>query len=76
MTWVDRAPQAEHVTPAGTRRGWLQSMATRLHRHVTCLTYEALVPAPHTRRLHDVRHLCNRYIPESVSIRTDVANHV
>ena len=46
MTRVERAPQAEHVTPAGTRRGWLQSVATRPHRTMTCLTHETLVPAP------------------------------
>jgi len=46
MSRVERSPQAEHVTPAGTRRGWLQSVATRPHRAMTCLTYETLVPAP------------------------------
>lgn len=46
MTRVERGPQAEHVTPAGTRRGWLQSVATRPHRTLTCLVYETLVPAP------------------------------
>ena len=46
MNRVERGPQAERVTPAGTRRGWLQSMATRPHRTMTCLTYETLVRAP------------------------------
>lgn len=46
MTRVERGPQAEHGTPAGTRRGWLQSVATRPHRNLTRLTYETLVPAP------------------------------
>jgi ligand-binding SRPBCC domain-containing protein len=46
MTRIERGPQAEHVTPAGTRRGWLLSVATRPQRPMTCLTYETLVPAP------------------------------
>jgi ligand-binding SRPBCC domain-containing protein len=46
MTWIDHAPQAQHVTPAGTRRGWLQSMATRPDRNVTRLKYETSVRAP------------------------------
>jgi ligand-binding SRPBCC domain-containing protein len=46
MTRVDRAPQAEPVTPAGARRGWLQSSATRPRRNVTRLKYDTLVPAP------------------------------
>jgi ligand-binding SRPBCC domain-containing protein len=46
MTWIDRAPQAAHVTPAGTRRGWLRSMDARPGRHVTRLTCETVVPAP------------------------------
>jgi ligand-binding SRPBCC domain-containing protein len=46
MARVDRGPQAEPVTPAGTRRGWLQSMATRPDRNVTRLKYETLVRAP------------------------------
>ena len=46
MTRVERGPQAEHVAPAGTRRRWMQSVATRPHRAMTCLTYETLVPAP------------------------------
>ena len=46
MTWVDRRPQAEPVTPAGTRRRWLQARPTRPDRHVTRLTSETLVPAP------------------------------
>lgn len=46
MTSVDRRPQAEHVTPAGSRRGWLRAMATRPDRHVTRMTYETLVRAP------------------------------
>jgi ligand-binding SRPBCC domain-containing protein len=45
MTIDVRGPQAEHATPAGTRRAWLQSMATRPRRNVTCLTYETVVPA-------------------------------
>jgi ligand-binding SRPBCC domain-containing protein len=45
-TGVEHSPQAEHVTPAGTRRGWLQSMATRPQRTMTRLTYDTLVPAP------------------------------
>ena len=46
MTRVERAPQAEHVTPAGTRRGWLQSVAMRPHRNMARVTYETVVPAP------------------------------
>jgi ligand-binding SRPBCC domain-containing protein len=46
MTWVNRGPQADPVTPAGPRRGWLQSMATRPDRNVTRVKYETLVPAP------------------------------
>ena len=46
MTRVEGGPQAEHVTPAGTRWGWLRSLATRPHRTMTCLRYETLVPAP------------------------------
>jgi ligand-binding SRPBCC domain-containing protein len=46
MTWVVRVPQAEPVTPAGTRRRRLQSTATRPDRHVTRLKYETLVQAP------------------------------
>jgi ligand-binding SRPBCC domain-containing protein len=46
MTWIDRAPQAAHVPPAGTRRGWFKSMATRPDRNVTHLGYETLVRAP------------------------------
>jgi ligand-binding SRPBCC domain-containing protein len=46
MTWVVRVPQAEPVTPAGTRRRWLQSMATRPDRNVTRLKYETLVRPP------------------------------
>jgi len=46
ITRVERGPQAQHVTPAGTQRGWLQSVATRPHRTMTCLTYETVVPAP------------------------------
>jgi ligand-binding SRPBCC domain-containing protein len=34
------------VTPAGGRRGWLQSLATRPQRNVTCLKYDTLLPAP------------------------------
>jgi ligand-binding SRPBCC domain-containing protein len=46
MSRVNRGPQAEPVTPAGTRRGWLQSTATRPGRNVTRLKYETLVRAP------------------------------
>jgi ligand-binding SRPBCC domain-containing protein len=46
MTWGVRVPQAEPVTPAGTRQGWLRSMATRPDRNVTHLTYETVVRAP------------------------------
>lgn len=46
MTFVDRCPQADRVLPAGTRRGWLQSMATRPGHAMTCLKYETLVRAP------------------------------
>ena len=46
MTWVDRVPQAEPITPAGTRRGWLQSVAARPDRNVTSVKYETLVRAP------------------------------
>jgi ligand-binding SRPBCC domain-containing protein len=46
MTWIDRAPQAEPLPPAGTRRRCFQSMATRPNRHVTRLEYETLVQAP------------------------------
>ena len=46
MTWIDRGPQAQHVTPAGTGRGWLQSMVARPDRNVTRLEYETFVRAP------------------------------
>jgi len=46
MSRVDRGPQAEPVPPAGTRRGWLQSLAGRPDQNVTRLTYETLVRAP------------------------------
>jgi ligand-binding SRPBCC domain-containing protein len=46
MPSIDPGPQAERVTPAGARRGWLQSLATRPARNVTRLKYETLVPAP------------------------------
>jgi ligand-binding SRPBCC domain-containing protein len=39
-------PQADHVTPAGMRRGWLRSVAGRPDRGVTRLKYETLVDAP------------------------------
>jgi ligand-binding SRPBCC domain-containing protein len=46
MTWVVRVPQAESVTPARTRRRWLQSTTTRPDRNVTRLKYQTLVRAP------------------------------
>ena len=46
MTSIEPVPQAERVTPAGARRGWLQSLATRPDRNVTRLRYETLVLAP------------------------------
>jgi ligand-binding SRPBCC domain-containing protein len=46
MTWIVQAPQAEPVTPAGTRRRWLESTATRPGRNVARLQYETLVRAP------------------------------
>ena len=46
MTSIDRVPQAQHVAPAGSGRGWLQSMATRPDRNLTRLTFETLVRAP------------------------------
>jgi len=46
MTRIDGAPQGETVTPAGARRSWLRSSATRPERNVTRVTYETLVPAP------------------------------
>src|SRR6188508_3254990 len=39
-------PQADHVTPAGMRRGWLRSVTGRPDRGVTRLKYETLVDAP------------------------------
>src|SRR5688572_28754649 len=46
MTWFDRVPQAEHVTPAGTPRRWLKSMAIGPDGSLTRLRYETLVRAP------------------------------
>jgi ligand-binding SRPBCC domain-containing protein len=45
MTSVDRVPQVGAVTPAGARRRWLRSLATRPQRNVTRVKYETLVPA-------------------------------
>lgn len=45
MKRIDRDPQAE-TTPAGARRRWLRSLATRPERHVTRVRFETLVPAP------------------------------
>jgi ligand-binding SRPBCC domain-containing protein len=46
LSRVDGGPQAERVTPAGTRPGWLHSMPTRPDRNVTRLRYETVVRAP------------------------------
>ena len=46
MRSIDGGRQADQATPAGTRRGWLSSMATRPDRKLTRLKFETLVPAP------------------------------
>jgi ligand-binding SRPBCC domain-containing protein len=46
MAHVDEGPQGERVIPAGARRCWMTSMASRPAQDLTRLRHNTLVPAP------------------------------